>query len=156
MLFAPYRDGELPNSEEPRRFVAEAIRATKPEYVFTHWKNSLHRDHANTHSIVRDAVLLASLGAGAHRGVRAVWYAENWEDREGFRPFLYLDATGSLERWKEVVGKYQLFRGGVVSYPYVEYYEALARVRGAEAGKKYAVAFEVESYAKKRVLEALP
>jgi N-acetylglucosamine malate deacetylase 1 len=151
--FGPYHDGSLPNTEETRRYVAGVIAEVKPDYVFTHWRNSMHRDHSTTHAVVVDAILLASL-AGAH--VRGVYYAENWEDKEGFQPYVYMDASASLEKWKEAASQYQLYRGGVVSYPYLEYYEALARVRGADAGKKYAVAFEIESYNKKRIVDALP
>jgi LmbE family N-acetylglucosaminyl deacetylase len=159
-LFGPYRDGELPDNEEVRRYVAGVIRRVRPDYVFTHWKRSMHRDHARASAIVSDALLLAGLasvqtGLPPHSGVR-VHYTENWEDKEAFQPFLYIDVTASLERWKEAARKYQLFAGGVSPFPYLEYYEALARVRGAESGKKYAVTFDVEPYAKKRVLDALP
>ncbi|MDE3058124.1 MAG: PIG-L family deacetylase, partial [Bacteroidota bacterium] len=51
-LFAPYKDGELPNDEAARRYVADVIRQVKPTHITTHWKNSIHKDHANTYSIV--------------------------------------------------------------------------------------------------------
>lgn len=160
VLFGPYHDGQLPDTGEARDWVAEAIRTVKPDYIFTHARQSLHRDHSTTYALVRDAVLLASLprdgGRPAHRGVRGVYYAENWEDREGFQPYVYFDVSTSLNAWKTAVEKYELFRGGVAAYPYVEYYEALARVRGAEAGRKYAEAFDVDSYRKLRVIDALP
>jgi N-acetylglucosamine malate deacetylase 1 len=161
VLFAPYRDGELPDNEEVRRYVANVIRQVRPDVIFTHWRNSLHRDHSRTHAIVKEAVLVASLASVAtgnppYRGVRAVYYAENWEDKEAFQPYVYFNVGDSLDGWKEAVRKYQLFRGGVSAYPYLDYYESLARVRGAEAGTKFAVAFEVDSWTKKRVLEHLP
>jgi LmbE family N-acetylglucosaminyl deacetylase len=161
VIFGPWRDGEVPDTEEARRYVAGVIRQVKPDYIFTHWRNSMHRDHSRTYTIVTEAVLLASLagidtGKPPYRGVRAVYYAENWEDKEGFHPYLYLNVADGLERWKEAVRKYQLFRGGVVSYPYLDYYESLARMRGIEASMKHAVAFEVDASGKKRVLERLP
>lgn len=61
VIFGPYKDGELPNNDEARRYVAEVIREVKPTLVITHWRTSIHPDHANTHAIVEDAVLLASL-----------------------------------------------------------------------------------------------
>ncbi|MGE0131101.1 MAG: PIG-L deacetylase family protein [Blastocatellales bacterium] len=161
VVFGPYQDGQLPNDEAARRYVASVIRQIKPTHIITHWEKSIHKDHANTHAIVKDAVLLASL-AGVitdhppHRGVRAVYYAENWEDAEGFKPYLYVDVSEDLARWKEIVTQYEFIRGGVSSFPYLDYYEALARVRGAEARKRYAVAFEVDPMAKKRVLNSLP
>ena len=60
-IFAPYRDGEIPNDEAVRRYVADIIRQVKPTYVITHWSRSIHKDHSNTSAIVQDAVLLASL-----------------------------------------------------------------------------------------------
>jgi hypothetical protein len=47
--------------------------------------------------------------------VRGVWYAENWEDADGFRPYLYLDVTGVLPRWREAVTSYEFVRGGISS-----------------------------------------
>jgi hypothetical protein len=46
--------------------------------------------------------------------------------------------------------------GKISSFAYLDYYTALATVRGAEARKGQAVAFEVESYAKRRILDELP
>lgn len=161
VMFGPYKDGELPDDEAARRWVADAIRQVKPTHIFTHWRESIHKDHSTTHAVVKDAVLLASLEGVVtlhprHRGVRAVWYAENWEDPEAFQRYIYVDVSGNLDQWKEAVSQYEFVRGGISSYPYLEYYQALARVRGAEAGKRFAVAFDIEPYGKKRVLDALP
>jgi len=160
-LFAPYRDGELPATEEVKRYVAGVVRSVRPSHVITHWRHSMHRDHATTHIVVNDALLLASLqavetGQPVHRGVQGVYYTENWEDPEGFNPFLYIDTSNELEIWKEAVTKYQFIRGGISSFPYLDYYASLARVRGAEAGSTYAVAFDVDSHAKRRTLPTLP
>jgi LmbE family N-acetylglucosaminyl deacetylase len=161
VVFGPYRDGELPNDDASRRFVADVIRRVKPTYVITHWRESLHKDHTAAHAIVRDAVLLASLAGVVtehppHRGIRGVWYAENWEDADGFQPFVYVDVTGAMETWREAVRKYEFVGGGISSFRYLDYYTALATVRGAEARKTHAVAFEVEEYAKRRVVDSLP
>jgi LmbE family N-acetylglucosaminyl deacetylase len=161
VIIAPYRDGELPNDDAARRYVADVIRRVKPTYVVTHWRESLHKDHATAHALVRDAVLLASLPGivtenPPHRGIRGVWYAENWEDADGFRPFVYVDVTGALERWRDAVRQYEFVGGSISSFRYLDYYTALATVRGAEARKTHAVAFDVESYAKRRIVDSLP
>ena len=161
MIVAPYNDGELPNTEEARRYVADVIRQIKPTHIITHWRTSIHKDHAATHAIVNDAVLLASLEGVVtahprHRGVRAIYYTENWEDPENFKAYLYVDVSNELETWREAVTQYQFIKGGISSFPYLEYYEALARVRGAEAGKRYAVAFDVDPFEKKRIVDLLP
>ncbi len=160
VMFGPWADGQLPDDEAARRWVADAIRQVKPLYVITHWRESIHKDHSTTHRVVKDAVLLASL-AGVktanppHRGVR-LWYAENWEDADGFAPFIYVDVGASEERWRDAVAKYEFVRGGVSSFAYLEYYSALHVLRGAEARKPRAVAFDVDAMSKRRVLDALP
>ena len=160
VLFAPYRDGELPDTEEARRYVADVIRQVKPTLVVTHWRESLHRDHATAHRVVKDAVLLASLagvqtGHAPHRGV-GLWYAENWEDADGFRPYLYVDVTGVLPQWRDAVRRYEFVGGAISSFAYLDYYTALATLRGAEARRGQAVAFEIDPLGKRRVLDGVP
>ena len=161
VLFAPYKDGELPNDDEVRRYVADVIRQVKPTLIITHWKASMHKDHARTSAVVQDAVLLASLPGvvtahPAHRGVRTVWYADNWEDASGFVPFVYVKVSESLAGWKAAVNGYEFARGVTSGFPYIDYYTALATVRGAVVFKGQAVAFAVEPEGRRRVLDSLP
>jgi LmbE family N-acetylglucosaminyl deacetylase len=160
-IFAPYKDGEIPNDEAARRYVADVIRQVKPAYVVTHWRNSIHKDHSITSAIVQDAVLLASLdgvqtGHPAHRAIRGIYYADNWEDGEGFQPYIYLDVTDDMKQWRDAVTKYEFVRGGISSFRYLDYYDALSIMRGAIAGKQRAVTFDIDSFGKRRVLDALP
>lgn len=157
----PWHDAEIPNDDAARRWVASVIRRVRPTLVLTHWKESMHRDHSATSAIVRDAVLLAALPdvAGVegtpHRGV-AVWYAENWEDATGFAPYIYVGVdSASWSRWRNAVSTFEFARGAT-GFPYVEYYDALGRVRGIEARKQHAVAFDIEPTGKRRVLDAVP
>lgn len=161
VMFGPYKDGELPNDEEVRRYVADVIRQVQPTLIITHWKESMHKDHARTSAVVQDAVLLASLPGvvtahPAHRGVRAVWYADNWEDAPGFVPFVYVKVSGSLVGWKAAVSGYEFAHGVTSGFPYIDYYTALATVRGAVVFKGEAVAFAVEPEGRRRVLDSLP
>jgi len=160
VIFAPYRDGEVPNTEEARRYVADVIRQVKPTLVITHWKNSIHPDHSNTHAVVEDAVLLASLdgvklASPPHRGVR-LWYAENWEDAEQFSPYLYVDVSAQMDKWRQLVSSYAFVRGGISTFAYLDYYGGLATVRGAEAHRGKAEAFDIDPLGKRRVLDAVP
>ena len=160
-IFAPYKDGELPNDEAVRLYVANVIRQVKPTYVLTHWQKSIHKDHSRTSAIVQDAVLLASLegvvtGTPPHRGLRGIWYADNWEDAEDFQPYIYVDVSGEMQQWRDAVSKYEFVRGGISSFRYLEYYDALAVVRGAVAGKQRAEAFNIDAFGKRRVLDSLP
>ena len=161
VIFGPFRDGELPDTDETKKYVAGVIRQVKPSLVLTHWQNSMHKDHATASAITRDAILLAALPAvelehPAWRGVGSLWYAENWEDTEGFSPYIYVNVTGSLAKWREAVTRYEFVRGGISSFSYLSYYAALASVRGAEARKEHAIAFDIEPYGKRRILEDLP
>ena len=157
----PWHDAEIPDTEEARRWVASVIRRVRPTLVITHWKESMHRDHSATSAIVRDAILLAALPGvsgveGApQRGV-SVWYAENWEDATGFSPYVYVAVdSASWSRWKMAVSAFEFARGAT-GFPYVEYYDALGRVRGIEARKGHAIAFDIEPSGKRRVLDAVP
>lgn len=161
VLFGPYKDGELPNDESVRRYVADVIRQVQPSHIITHWRTSIHKDHANTHAIAMDAVLLASLEGvesayPRHRGVKAIYFTDNWEDPENYTPYIFVDVSEEMETWKKCVTQYQFIKGGISSFPYLEYYEALAKVRGAVAGKKFAVTFDVDPFEKKRIVESLP
>ena len=154
VIFGPYKDGELPDDDATRRYVAGVIRDVKPTHIITHWKNSMHKDHAAASAVARDAVLLASLSGW--RGVRSVWYAENWEDAEGFQPYIYVNVSDVHAKWRDAVKQYEFVGGTISSFAYLDYYTALATLRGAEARKGQAVAFDVDSYGKKRVLEEVP
>lgn len=156
--FGPWKDGHLNRTEQAAGWLANEIRTIKPTHVVTHWKNSIHRDHETAYQLVNDAVLLASLPETPNpwRGVRSLWYAENWEDPEGFQPYIYVDVTGLLDDWKKCAVSYEFLRGGISAFPYLKYYESLASVRGAEARRGAALAFDVEPSGKKRVLDQLP
>jgi LmbE family N-acetylglucosaminyl deacetylase len=161
VIFAPYRDGELPDDEAVRLYVADVIRQVKPTYVLTHWKKSIHKDHSRTSAIVQDAVLLASLEGvvtknPAHRGIRGIWYADNWEDAEDFQPYIYVDVSGEMDQWKDAVTKYEFVGGSISSFHYLDYYSALAITRGAIVQKQRALAFDIDAFGKRRVLDSLP
>ena len=68
--------------------------------------------------------------------------------------YVGVDST-SWSRWRTAVSKFEFARGAT-GFPYVEYYDALGRVRGIEARKGHAVAFDTEPYGKRRVLDAVP
>ena len=161
VIFGPYRDGELPDDDAARRYVADVIRSVKPTFVITHWRESIHKDHAAASRVTTDAVLLASLEGvrtdhAAYRGVRGIWYAENWEDAAGFQPYISVDVTSAFAIWREAVTKYEFVRGGVSDFRYLDYYEALSVMRGALARKGRAEAFDIDSPGKRRILDSLP
>lgn len=144
VLALPYRDGLLPKTEEVIWQVCDIIRQEKPDVLLTHWKGSIHKDHIATHELVQEAIFFAALPAiertlPAHR-VRHVYYPENWEDMEGWRADVYLDAGDIWEEYLAVLRSHALMRGGVSSFRYLDYYDALGTTRGCLGGFRKAVA----------------
>jgi LmbE family N-acetylglucosaminyl deacetylase len=154
VLFAPYCDGELPNNDEAVRIVSEIVRELKPSTILTHWRRSIHKDHAYTHTVSMDGILLSVLDGvkssyTPNKNLKGIYFAENWEDKDEFNPYIYYDISGTIGDWEKCVKKYQLFRGGVSDFSYFDYYKSLFRLRGCESGFKFACAFDVESINKK-------
>ena len=139
--FLPYKDAEIPSTTSETT-LADIIREVRPVIV-THWKGSIHKDHTACHHIVEDARFYAALPAikrelPAH-GVWSVFYSENWEDMHEFEVDTYVDVTDAFDVWVEACNQYELLRGGISSFRYMDYYKALATMRGCLAGYKYAV-----------------
>lgn len=144
VVLVPYRDGELPVSEEAQWHIADAIRAYRPTVLITHWQGSLHRDHIHTHTNVLAALFFAGLktfqrAQPAHYPKR-VLFAENWEDVDGFVPDFYLDVSQVWDRYLDAIHAYSLFRGEVSTFPYEQWYRGTSEMRGAEARVPRAVA----------------
>jgi len=89
----------------------------------------------------------------AFHGVRALFFAENWEDKIDFEPFIYVDVTRYMEVWLKMVNCYQQFKNSDTSY--IDYYSALAKFRGSESHFDYACAFHTFSI-KKQGVDIIP
>jgi len=128
--------------------VCDCIRKEKPDVLITHWQQSVHKDHMVCHQIVKQARYYAA-NSGFQRELAAhscskLFFAENLEDQEGYRPFLYVDITDAYELWKELVLKHS-FTTQSSDHRYWEYYEALSVCRGAECRFCRAQTFMVRS-----------
>ena len=140
-------DGELQDNEENRLKVCDVIRKVRPNIIITHFKNSMHKDHMTTHRIVNDARFFAGLPS-FQRELPAffaskLYYAENWEDAVDYKPYVYVDfSQEAYDLWVKAVSLHW-FVTGSASFPYLEYYKHLARVRGIEARKEYAETFMI-------------
>lgn len=148
----PYADGELPENDEVAFALCDVIRRYKPDVLITHWKNSMHKDHAATHNIVRKAQFYAGLKSierelPAHYA-DGPFYAENWEDAAGFVPYVYAEVSDEgFALWEQAINT-QWFALNSTSFKYKEYYANLMRVRGLFARRRYAEAFEIDEYKK--------
>ena len=138
-----YPDAELPFKDQAALAVCDIIRRHKPDIVVTHWSGSWHKDHQNCHLLVRDALFYAALKT-MHRKdqphhVRKLYYAENWEDADNFKPDTYLDISGVVEKWLKACDAYPMWRGQT-GFRYNDYYSSLAVMRGCLSGFRHAVA----------------
>ncbi len=67
-----------------------------------------------------------------------------------------IGVVDELAQWREAVTKYEFVGGEISSFPYLDYYDALSRVRGAMSGKGRAIAFDIDQFGKRRVMDSLP
>jgi LmbE family N-acetylglucosaminyl deacetylase len=143
------RDAFLPNDDETALKVCDVVRELKPEVVITHWHGSWHKDHRAAAELTRTGMLFAALPTlnrteAAHTA-QLLLFGENWEDDEGFSPEHLVDVTDGFEAWRAAVHEYELARG-LSSFPYVDYYSALYRMRGCLRGTQYAQGFAAASH----------
>jgi LmbE family N-acetylglucosaminyl deacetylase len=140
----PFKDAELQVTDDAVWMVADLVRQFRPTVLITHWRGSFHPDHNHTHDIVQRALFVAKL-PGFHREhsayrPNAVYYAENWEDMEGFSADIYLDVTDVFDDYLKLLKTHALMRDSYSDFRYYDYYEALGQMRGALSGFGKAVA----------------
>ncbi len=131
--FLTYPDGQVPFSEEASLAVCDQIRKFQPSIIITHWKGSWHKDHRNCYKVVQDARFYAGLNTlnrdlPAHFASK-LYYAENWEDMEGFQGDTYLDVSTVAEQWEQACELFPMWRGET-GFRYHHYYQSLAILRG--------------------------
>lgn len=114
-----------------------------PDAILVHWKGSYHPDHLACHLIVIQA-FERFMGEQRSKGKLnkpvPIYYPENWEDPDGFRPEVYVDVSSALEKYVDVIKTYDFTSGKYSGFNYVDYYTCLKRVRGLEVGFRYAEA----------------
>ena len=151
-------DGELEFSKALAIRISDVMREHQVSVVLYHWKNSMHRDHVAASRLTTDAIFFASLPAFERplppAPIRRFLYAENWEDSEGFVPYAYFDVTDAFPLWKDAVRKLYLTEHSK-DFKYLQYYEGLARIRGALIKKEYGTAFGVDDYAKRVIMDTV-
>ncbi len=140
----PYPDAEIPFEDEAALAICDVIRRRKPDIVITHWSGSWHKDHQNCHLLVRDALFYSDLVTINRKDpphtIRKLFYAENWEDEDNFKPDTYLDITGVADKWLKACDLYPMWRGQTGFFRYNDYYSSLAVMRGCLSGFRHAVA----------------
>jgi N-acetylglucosamine malate deacetylase 1 len=141
-LFLPYPDAEIPINDEAKFAVCDLIRDYKPATIVTHWKGSWHKDHRACHSIVEDAIFYAGLSTISRKDpahvVSKLYFADNWEDADGFVPDTYLDITAVFDEWVSTCSLFPMWRGEN-GFRYNDYYTSLAILRGCTSDFQRAV-----------------
>ncbi len=155
----PFRDAELTVTDEVAREIALLLRRLRPEVVITHWRESIHADHTAAHQLTHRALFMAQNPHFDLEGLpRMPWarlyYAENWEDPGGFRPYVYVDVSDVFDDWARAFACYAIGRGEG-GYPYWDRYQAQTRIRGIEVGVRHAQAFAVDESALKQRRDVL-
>ncbi|HXK04007.1 MAG TPA: PIG-L family deacetylase [Verrucomicrobiae bacterium] len=139
-----YPDAEVPLNDQAARALSDVIRQHKADIVVTHWSGSWHKDHQNCHLLVRDAIFYAGLSTMVRKdpahAVRKLFFADNWEDAENFKPDTYLDITAVSDKWMQACDAYPMWRGQTGFFRYNDYYSSLAVMRGCLSGFRQAVA----------------
>lgn len=139
-------DGLLPDNDEVRFQVAQIIRDVKPDIIVTHHAKSMHKDHEACHRIVVDAWFYAALPGFDLKGdphFGKLHFAENWEDAEDFKPYVYIDVTDGFPLWEKAID-HHWFVLNSKDFKYKEYYCHLKRLRGIEGHTGYCETFMVQ------------
>jgi len=135
---APY------DMEEVKSKIHNLMTEFMPDAILVHWKGSYHPDHLACHLLVIQAFesfMREQRSRGKLNKPTPVYYPENWEDPDGFKPEVYVDVTNVLEKYLDVIKTYDFTSGKYSGFNYVDYYTCLKRVRGLEVGFHYAEAF---------------
>jgi len=155
-----YRDGELPVQDEVKFKICDVIREAKPKLILTHWPGSMHKDHTAAAENLPDSIFYAALPAferdRPHHACYRYLHGENWEDQRGYVSEVFLEVTHEdIDLYEQAMRCHELFRGGISSFPYLEYYKSLARTRGCEVGAEFAVTFAVPEHQRRRRVQTL-
>lgn len=156
-LFLQYPDGQLPHNDEASLAVCDFIRQCRPTTVVTHWKGSWHKDHRACYEIVQDAVFYAGLpslarNAPAH-DVSQLFFADNWEDADGFTADTFLDISPVFTNYVNACSVFPMWRGET-GFRYNDYYSSRAVECGCLSHCRHAVGLMSPAAERVRILRA--
>ncbi|MDF2671551.1 MAG: GlcNAc-PI de-N-acetylase [Paenibacillus sp.] len=143
------KDGEIySEQEETRLLFVELIRKVKPDIVITHADNDYMPDHNAVSKLVFDSTFLASLPAiitesPTIKRVPALFYMDNLSGMD-FQPTLYVDVSEQFETKLEMLSKHQSQLVWLKEHDGVDildFVHTLGKMRGIQAGCKYAEGF---------------
>lgn len=146
IVLLDYSDGFLPDDDSVAEQIAQLIRENKPDLLITHWKGSMHRDHIHAAKAAERGAFLASIPIDEietpRYSVPSIWFAENWEDADGFSPDIYVAIPDeAFTAWREGIQHHAYARGETYGFRFIDYYTALMTVKGCLIGEQRACAF---------------
>jgi len=143
------KDGEIYADHEPTRLLfIELIRKIRPDIVITHADNDYMPDHNAVSKLVFDASFLASLPATrttspAIKQVPSVFYMDNLSGMH-FQPEIYVDVTNEFDAKIEMLSRHQSQLVWLKEHDgvdIVDFVRTLGKLRGIQAGVRYAEGF---------------
>lgn len=146
--FMRFDDEGLLNTPETRRAVINAIRWANPDVILTNPPFDPSTDHGTTGKIVSDIILslpskLVPADEPPMTKAPSVFF---WDIPGGidFLPEAYVDITDTMETKLEALSKHESqvgWMGVFTDDNFLEYCRTLGRLRGIQAGCKYAEGF---------------
>ncbi len=128
-------------NRENVNLIIELFRKIQPICVITHWKKSLVQDHILAHRLVTGAFNQFNSETKSN-GRSGLFFSEHIEDKIDFEPLIYVDVSNYMNAWFKMVTCYEDFKQSNGNYIQpIDYYQALAKVRGRENHFSYACVF---------------
>ena len=146
-VFVKLSEGNLQSDSDTQVLLLEQIRKYAPQIVVTHPPCDYHSDHMNTSRCTLEAVLRAFNACVQTEHppcfTPKLYYSDAW-----FVPFLpdeYVDITKFIDLKRDMLGchKSQLAPCGPAEDDLLDMAVLQSRVRGVEAGVRYAEAFQL-------------
>lgn len=146
-----FPDLDLYYDRETKMIFVEMIRGTRPDLIITHDPNDYMSDHRMTSQLVFDASFCASLPHyktkegkyKAHDKIPPIFYMDTVAG-VGFSPSDYVDITDTFQLKKRMLSEHKTQVTWMKEHDnidFLEFMEEIARMRGEQAGVRYAEAF---------------
>ncbi|WP_020620315.1 PIG-L deacetylase family protein [Paenibacillus daejeonensis] len=143
------KDGDiLADRPADRSLFIEVMCDEQPDMVITHGPNDYMPDHNAVNRLVFDTTFLATLPGSSSRGrhaakVPSLFYMDNLSGLR-FEPTLYVDISDTIDRKLEMLNQHQSQLVWLKEHDGVdvlELAETLSKLRGMQAGCRYAEGF---------------
>lgn len=140
---------QLCDRYEEVKGIESVIKRQRPDIIITHFPGDLHNDHRITAELVTEAARLPQRATGYQGPIPKLLFMEvltstEWTAGKAFSPTFFEEV--SEEDLRKKADALKAYKDVLREIPHPrnrETIEALARYRGAQAGVRYAEAFEI-------------